>query len=61
MTKLFKFIILIFIIFISYSYSQENYFEEAKSLFEKKNMMTQNFCLKEILFLTQKIQHHICI
>ena len=59
-----KQIITIFIFFGIFSVSfaeKNNFFDEAKMLFEKKNMRNQNFCFKETLFTIPKMQSHIFI
>ena len=54
MIKSLKFIFLIFIFFISHSFSKENYFEEAKSLFEKEKYDDSKFLFERNIVFNPK-------
>tara|TARA_B100000029_G_scaffold476638_1_gene520937 strand:+ start:299 stop:730 length:432 start_codon:yes stop_codon:yes gene_type:complete len=54
MIKLFKFVFLIFVFFISYSHSQENYFKEAKSLYEEKKYDDSKFLFERNIVFNPK-------
>ena len=53
-------ILLIYFIFVTAGFSTKSQnFEKGKVLFEKKNLKSQNFFLKKILFITQKTRIRI--
>ena len=63
MNKLFK-ITFFFCLVINFSnivLGNENFFDEGLKLYNEKNMKKLDLCLKEVLFLIQKIQTHIYI
>ncbi len=63
MIRIIKFIIFSFIliVFTNVVSGKESFFEEALKMYEQKNMMMQNFYLKEILCLIQKTLIHTYI
>ena len=62
--KLIKKLSLIILISLNYcitASAADNLFEQAKKNLKKKIMKNRNFCFKEILYITQKMQNLIFI